>query len=274
MPSRTLTTLLAAGLAALTGACASTAPHMPSGYLSSYEGLVRRDDTVRATVHERRDDALASGVTRVWIAPAEVFGVTHPILTPAERQAVLTEIDRQVCYELSERFEVAGEPEPDAARVRIGVTRMEPTNPAGSAAAAVANFFIPGPLNVRAPGGTGGLGAEAELLTADGRQAAAIVWRRDAMVIGTDSPSLSRVGDAHQLAEPLGDMVADAFAPKDRPARSVPTPDPCERFGPRVRPEGFLVRVATGLYQPELSGGPAQTATEAPEPAPDGQSER
>jgi len=31
--------------------------------------------------------------------------------------------------------------------------------------------------------------------------------------VGTDKPSLSRIGDAHQLAEPLGDMIGDALAP-------------------------------------------------------------
>ncbi|KQW79800.1 DUF3313 family protein [Brevundimonas sp. Root1279] len=260
MPQKLLTAAMVTSLAGLAAACATAPASSPSGYLSSYAGLARRDDTVRASVHERRDDVLASGVQRLWIAPAEVFGVVHPVLSEGERQAVLAEVDRQVCYELSERFDIADQPGPDAASVRIGVTHIAPTNPAGSAAAAVANFFIPGPVTVRAPGGTGGLGAEAELLTADGRQAAAIVWRRDAMVIGTDSPSLSRVGDAHQLAEPLGDMVGDAFSTKDRKVRPIPTPDPCARFGPRVRAEGFLVRVATGLYQPELSGGPAASA--------------
>lgn len=123
---------------------------------------------------------------------------------------MLHEVDRQLCYELSERFEIAEQLEPQAGTVRVGVTYIRPTHQVGSAAAAVANFFIPGPIKVRAPGGTGGLGAEAELLAPDGRQAAAVVWRRDAMVVGTDKPSLSRIGDAHQLAEPLGDMVTDS----------------------------------------------------------------
>jgi hypothetical protein len=189
-----------------------------------------------------------------------VLGSTDPVLSKDDRRAVLTEVDRQVCYELSERFEIAEGPEPDAGVVRIGVTHIRPTHQAGSAAAAVANFFIPGPISVRAPGGTGGLGAEAELLTPDGRQAAAIVWRRDAMVVGTDKPSLSRIGDAHQLAEPLGDMVGNAFATSGHKARSIPSPDPCRRFGPRLRPEGLVVRFATGLYQPELSGARTPSA--------------
>src|SRR5690606_7688914 len=127
----------------------------------------------------------------------------------------------------------------------------------GCADAAVPTVLIAGRMTVRAPVGRGRLGAEAELWTRDGGRAAAIVWRRDAMLVGTDKPSLSRVGDAHQLAEPLGDMVADALAPENREARPAPTPDPCRRFGPRIRPEGFIAGIATGLYQPEWSGGRA-----------------
>jgi hypothetical protein len=246
---------VAAGLSATLGACATAQVEPGSGFLSTYEGLEPRTDVVRASVLQRRDDALASSVERIWIAPSEVFGVAAPILSQADRQAVLNEVDRQLCYELSERFEISDQPDPRAGTVRVGVTYIRPTHQAGSAAAAVANFFIPGPVKVRAPGGTGGLGAEAELVTPDGRQAAAIVWRRDAMVLGTDKPSLSRIGDAHQLAEPLGDMVGDALAPSDRKIRSIPDPDPCQRFGPRVRVEGFVASFATGLYEPALSGG-------------------
>ena len=34
-------------------------------------------------------------------------------------------------------------------------------------------------------------------------QVAALAWARNANVVGTDSPSLSRVGDALQMAEPF-----------------------------------------------------------------------
>ena len=68
---------------------------------------------------------------------------------------VLREVDRQVCYEISERFTLA--PSPDGApRIRTAVVRIDPTGPEGSAVAAVANAFIPGPGTVRVPGTTGG----------------------------------------------------------------------------------------------------------------------
>ncbi len=252
---RRLVTPAMLGSLTLAAACA-TAPVPDSGFLTAYDGLTARKDTVRAAVRQRRDDSLARAIEAVRIEPAAATAGAGEGLTPEETALVLAELDRQVCYEISERFTVIDDARPDAARLRVAATRIHPTGQAGSALSAAANAFIPGPIGVRAPGTTGGLAAEAELLTADGRQAAAIVWARNATVVGTDDPSLSRVGDAHQLAEDFGDMVGDAFAPEDRKVRPIADPDPCARFGPRNRPEGFVTRAVTGLYAPELSGGP------------------
>ena len=247
--------LMSVALGALAlGACA-TAPEPASGFLSAYEDLEARTDTIRASARQTRDEGAAAAIERVRLEPTVLVEGAAPDLTPAEQALVLGEIDRQVCYELSERFTIAAPDDAGAGRVRTAATRISPTGRAGSAASAVANYFIPGPIGVRAPGTTGGLAAEAELLTAEGEQAAAIVWARDANVVGTDSPSLSRVGDAHQLAGVFGEMVGEAFAPEGREARAIPDPDPCIAFGPRNRPVGFVTRLATGLYTPALSGG-------------------
>lgn len=259
---RRIATTATMGLLGLTAACA-TAQAPDAGFLSNYDGLAVREDTVRAAVRQRRDESLARAIDAVRIEPAVAIGGAGDALTAGERQAVLTEMERQVCYEVSERFTVVDDDRPDAGRVRMAVTRVTPTNPAGSAVSAAANFFIPGPIGVRAPGSTGGLAAEAELLAPDGRQAAAVVWARNATVVGTDNPSLSRIGDAHQLAEVFGDMVGDAFAPQDRAVRPIPTPDPCARYGPRVRPAGFVTQAVTGLYQPELNSAPTSPPEKA-----------
>ncbi|OGN43391.1 MAG: hypothetical protein A2623_13415 [Caulobacterales bacterium RIFCSPHIGHO2_01_FULL_70_19] len=247
------------GLAAVT-AC-QTAPATDSGFLSAYDRLQTREDTVRASIREHRDEAGAAGVEQVWLEPAVLVGGAGADLPEAERQMVLREVDRQVCYEISERFTLSATPE-GAARVRTGVVDIRPTGAAGSGVAAVANALIPGPGTLRVPGTTGGLAAEAELV-AGGEQIAALAWARNATVVGTDTPSLSRVGDALQLAEPFGDAVGDAFAPPDRAVRPIPDPDPCARFGPRTQPTGFVTRLVTGLYVPEVNTG----AREAEAPA-------
>ena len=253
--------LAACGLAAC-----QTAPNANSGYLSDYGQLETREDTVRASIRQYRDETAASAIEQVWLEPTVLAGPASGGLTDDDRALVLREVDRQVCYEISERFSLAASPD-GASRVRTAVVRIDPTAPAGSAVAAVANAFIPGPGTVRVPGTTGGLAAEAELLDPRGRQAAAIAWARNANVLGTDSPSLSRVGDALQMAEPFADAVGDALAPADRPVRAIADPDPCSRYGPRNQPGGFLTRLVTGLYVPEVNTGTREDApAEAPRP--------
>jgi len=241
--------LLSLGLVAC-----QTAPAGNSGFLSSYDGLVEREDTLRASIRERRDDARAATVERVFLEPSVLVGTVGEGLTDAERSQVLREVDRQVCYEVSERFTVVDGPT-GAARLRTGVTGIGATGQAGSGVAAVANVLIPGPGTVRVPGTTGGLSAESELVVGRNDQVAALAWSRFANVLGTDSPSLSRVGDALQMAEPYGDAVGDAISPKDRAVRDIANPDPCARYGPRTQAAGFVTRVITGVYVPEINTG-------------------
>lgn len=253
--TRTFSLLAATGLLAL-GAC-QTAPEARSGFLQSYDGLAAPGQSLRASVLQRRNDGAAAGIERVFIAPSVLIAGAGEGVAEVDRLRVLREVDRQVCYEVSERFTVIAAPAADAATIRAAVVRIDATGQAGSLASATASFFIPGPLGVRVPGATGGLAAEAELLGPDATQVAAILWARNATVIGTDSPSLSRVGDALQLAEPFGDAVGDAFSPPDRKPRAIAQPDPCAAFGPRFSPAGLVAGFATGLYVPELDGGKA-----------------
>lgn len=239
-------------------ACAT--PHRPAGFLASYEGLTPREGTVRADIRERRDEAALAGVRRVVLAPTILLPDAKAKLrwlSEPEQKLLLREVDAQLCFEASERFELVQE-NPDAS-IRAAVTRVNATNAAGSLASAAAGFFIPGPIGLRVPGSTGGLGAEAEMLAPDGRQLAAITWNRNATPIGTDNPSLSRVGDALQFAEPFADDAVKALSSKDAKSQRIPSPDPCAEFGPRIRPEGWLTKFATGLYVPETSAArPAQ----------------
>ena len=124
---RHLTVTLA--LAGLTAACA-TAPQPDSGFLSGYDGLVTRDDTLRVSIRSRSDSAALAGVTAVYIEPSALFppGEVGQELSAEERAAVLAEVDRQLCYELSERYDILAEPRPDMPRVRAAVTRIDATD--------------------------------------------------------------------------------------------------------------------------------------------------
>lgn len=243
--------LLALVLLLLLTACASAPTR--SGFLSTYDGLTPRSDTLRAKVEQRRDEAILADVRRVAIEPTVLVG-PGSWLTPGERVLLQRELDAQLCFELSERFEI----DPSAPnRVRVAITRVDPTGRAASLASAAAGFFIPGPLGLRAPGTLGSLSAEAEMLQGE-RQVVAVSWSRSATAIGTDDPSLSRVGDALQFAEPFADAVAAAMTPPGLKSRPIPKPDPCAEFGGRFRPEGWAAKFATGLYVPQMSGAKAE----------------
>lgn len=250
----------------LLAACAS--PPTKSGFLSTYDGMTLRTDTVRAKVTERRDDAGLAIVRKVALEPT-VLAAEAPWMTAPERRLLLREIDAQLCFELSERYEIVQAAHSDH-RVRAAVTAVEPTGRVSSAASAAASFFIPGPLGLRAPGTLGSLAAEAELLEGD-KQIAAIAWNRAATPVGTDNPSLSRVGDALQFAEPFADAAAATMTAADAKPRKIGAPDPCAQFGARFRVEGLAAKFATGLYVPEMSGAKAsnsEIASEAQPPSP------
>ncbi|MFZ5721953.1 MAG: DUF3313 domain-containing protein [Pseudomonadota bacterium] len=251
----------------LLAACAT--PGRPSGALSSYDGLEPKDGAVRTSIAERSDDAALAKVKRVFLEPARLAeGEATEWLDDGERTLLLREIDAQVCFELTERYALAGSADAADARVRTIVTRVEPTGRVGSTLSAAAGFFIPGPIGLRVPGETGGLGAEAEMLRRDGRQLAAVVWNRNATPVGTDDPSLSRLGDALQFAEPFADAVGAAMTAEGAEGREIEDPDPCALYGPRFRPEGWLAKFVTGFYVPAMSGAkPEAEATDRKEAA-------
>lgn len=254
-------------IAGLTACHTTPAPN--SGYLASYDGF-ERPGSRSASIRQRRDDPASDAIASVFLQPAVFAPGVGDRLTPGERLRVLTEIDRQICFEVSERFDIAPQPSAEAATVRTAVVRLQTTGRIGSAASAAVGYFVP-VINLRAPGATGGLAVESELLEAgSGRQLAAVSWARNAQYVGRDSPSLSRIGDALQMAEPMGDAVGDAFASKARKVRDIPRPDPCAAYGPRRNigrmAAGFAVGQVTGLYHPEI-----EVAGAAVQPTPQGE---
>lgn len=239
---------------ALSASACATAPLPNSGFLSSYEGLVEREGTIRAGIRERADAERLDEVQLIYLEPAAFYpeGRVGVDLSQEERAAILNEVDRQFCYAFSTRYSLSPTPRPDAARVRVAVTGVEATGRAASTVSAAANWFIPGPISLR-PGGLGGLAGEAEMVMRDD-QLAAVTWTRRANAVGMDSPSLSRIGDALQFTRPFGSDAARALTAETRDEAALPDPDPCERFGPRFRPLGFVAGVLSPVYAPELTG--------------------
>jgi len=246
-------------------ACA-TAPKPDAGYLSSYDKLGGRGDGLRASVRQWADAEALKTVSTVRVEPTTFLDSADAAkaLTSVEQRALLREIDAQLCFELSERFAIAAPDQTADAEVRSAVTWFRPTGRAASAVSATAAFFIPGPIDFRAPGTLGALGVETEMKAAGGRQIAAVAWARQANAVGTGAPSLVKAGDALQFAEPFADDAAAAMTPTPPPAKRKfeSGQDPCRAYGPRVRVGSFAAKMITNLYVPE-----ATTAPETPAPA-------
>lgn len=117
--------LKGAALLALLGAAAcQSSPAAHSGFLSTYEGLGRQADGTRGPVH-RRDDAASDQVSHVYIAPAVLkLGGPSP-LNVEEEAMLLSEVDRQICFEVSERFTIVLAPSPEAGTIRTAIVRID-----------------------------------------------------------------------------------------------------------------------------------------------------
>jgi hypothetical protein len=257
-------------LGALGLTACQTPPHPTTGYLASYEGIAPPGRSLRAAVNQRRDETAALEVGRVYIAPAVLTDGDDDGLSERDRAILLREVDRRVCFAVSRWFTVIPAPEPDAGTIRTAVVDVRPTGRLGSAASAALGFVNPIPLTeIRVPFTTGGLAVESELIGPDGQQLAAVTWARNANVVGRDGPSLSRVGDALQMTEPMGKAVGRAFA-GEREAQKIAEPDPCGGFGPRRNATRWvasqIVDQASGLYVPEVSGLAAPEEADASRP--------
>jgi hypothetical protein len=233
-------------------ACA-TKPPTQTGFLANQAGMEKVSGTVRAQIERQRDLEALRGIQKVTLLPAKLQegGDIPDTITPESRLLVLGELDRQLCFQLSRRFELAGPEDPTAARVQAVITRLQETSATASAASAAVSRLLPGG-SVRLPVGRGGLSIEARLDTADGRQAAAMAWSRGAGVV-MDQGSLSEVGDAHRFTSSFAGDFADFLVEPGTQKRAIPEPDPCEKFGARLDLGRMAAGRVIGLHVPRPS---------------------
>jgi hypothetical protein len=257
MKPRPSTLLLAVIVLAASG-CKSS-PTARSGFLSSYAGLPAPEESRKSTV-SHRDDTASDALGMVFIEPVSIAPGVESEFSDEEKAMILHEVDRRICFKVSERFLVTPEPVPGAGTIRTAIVRLQTNSRVGAVAAAAVDFVNPVPVvGFRVPSTTGGLGIESELLGPDGGQVAAVLWSKNVAWVGrTPKPSLSRAGDALQLAKPLGDTVAKGFATKSRPKLKITGSDPCARFGSRKnigrKLASGVIGGATGLYMPQVAG--------------------
>ncbi len=240
-------------LALLTLTACATKPPTQTGFLANQAGMEKVSGTVRAQIERQRDPDALRGVQKLVLLPAKLQegGDIPDTITPESRALVLGELDRQLCFRLSRRFDLVTSEDPSAARVQAVITRLQETNAAASAASAAVSRLLPGG-SVRLPVGRGGLSIEARLDTSDGRQAAAMAWSRGAGVV-MDQGSLSEVGDAHRFTSNFAEDFAEFLVEPGTPKRALPPKDPCEKFGERLDLGRMAAGRVIGLHVPRPS---------------------
>ena len=267
--------LCAAAASVVLAGCA-TRPPTTTGFLGDYATLQPVGDTVRAQILQRSDAAALPGVTAVVILPTRVSEqaeIDRDI--PASALPLVTgEIDRQLCFELSERFEIAPAPGPGVAEVQVVVTRIQQTGAVSSVASAAISRAVPGPGSVRLPVGQGGLSVEARAVAETGRELGGMSWSRGAGV-AMDRGSLSPVGDAHRFASAFAGDFAGLIGQDRRVTRADGAADPCARFGPRLDLARRAAGIGLGLHLPgeavpasPIPADPPSTAPPSPPATP------
>lgn len=201
-----------------------------------------------------RDDSASDAIKKIYIQPAIINEGAASNLSEDDIKLVLYEVNRQLCFEATKRFEITTNPNNETTVLKTSIVKIKPTGRASSSASAVAKYFIPVPFfEVRFPIELGGLEVASELVDgANFNKIAYIEWSRNAKTIGKEAPSLSRVGDALQLSKPMASDTIKAFATNEREKRKIINPDPCANFGPRFSITGKkIIGAASGLYVPE-----------------------
>ncbi len=127
-------------------------------------------------------------------------GAKSQSITAAERALIENALARNACNDFSKHFEIIGSDisAPEAYKLRIGVTDLEPTGRFGASVGNVTGFVIP-ISGIRPPIGLGSLTVEFELLKPNGGQAAAMVWSQKGDIVSTNAAA-SRIGDAYVFA--------------------------------------------------------------------------
>lgn len=249
-PSISLSTL---AIISLLSGCAS-APLVEGGSLSSYQGLTPSDSKLKITksrLHVSQEQVLAAKT--INIVPTAFPPTVAPKLSDKQRTLVANAVDRALCVNLSDRFNVVALDVPADLTVRAAVTRVKETNEvtAGlSAAASIGSSFIDTSVPIpvpRIPIGLGSLSIEAEAVDSSGQQQAAMLWGRGATTFFS-SPKVSKAGDAYDLADKFGDDFAHLLVKGKSPFKTTGIDIPswqkvrstmgfapkyaaCERFG-------------------------------------------
>jgi hypothetical protein len=214
----------------------ATAPLNQAGSLQSYADLKPSDGMLtRSRLRVSKQEVLAARTVRIVPTEFPVPAAGTP-LTSEQRSLVANAVDRTLCSDLSERFEIVEPSQPADLTVHAVVTHVVPTDPVAaglSRGASVAKtILLPGvPVPIpRIPIGLGSLSLEAEARNHQGEQKAAMIWGRGANAF-LGSGRVAQEGDAYDLAAAFGGDFSDLLVTGKTPFGALPSTPSIERLG-------------------------------------------
>jgi hypothetical protein len=224
--------LTVAGVLGLT-AC-DTIPLQQAGTLQNYTGLERSDGfATRALVRAELAELKMARTVRVLPTTFSTAALSdQAALTGRQKALVASAVNRSLCIGLSERFTMVDEAKPADLTVRAVITGLGTTDEV-AAGLSKGVSIVPTLLQVpvptpRIPVGLGSLSAEIEVQDANGGQAAAMVWARKAQVMAS-STTVSKIGDAYDLADELGNDFSRLMIDGESPFGRLPALPSSER---------------------------------------------
>jgi hypothetical protein len=212
----TLLALLAS--VSLLSACAS-APRSGSNEASAVGSLDAQLQPVKQSRHVQifaavQRDALRAAhsvaLPRVRLSASAEVGST----SEAQQALLSNAVARSACLELSKRFVLQPPGQTADVQLDIQLTAIRTSSAAASGLSALVGLVVPGPS--RLPLGLGGLAARADAVDAQGQALLSYRWARGARSVAEDA-SMSRIGDAWQLAQRLGRDVGLELAAMREP---------------------------------------------------------
>jgi hypothetical protein len=205
---------------ALAASGCTNVPLTENGGLSSYSQLGEPKGKLTKSRSFADKPSLEAART-VRIMPTSFsYTAASQIKKPEDRALIAHALDRALCVALSDRYEIVTVGAPADLTVRNVVSDIVPTNKVMAGVSTVTSLgsSLVLPVSVpRLPFGLGGLAVEGEVQDPGGQQRAALLWAKGANSI-TNSPRLSEVGDAYELATAYGDSFAKLIIKGKTPA--------------------------------------------------------
>ncbi|RWB20071.1 MAG: DUF3313 domain-containing protein [Mesorhizobium sp.] len=203
-------------------ACTSV-PLREGASLGSYAGLSPSGGTL-TQAKLRVDSAPVLAAKTVRIVPTSTQ-IGSRGFEPKDLALVTNAIDRALCTDLGDRFQVVAPSQPADLVIHATVTDIVATNRTAAASSivaslggSVAGLGVPIP---RLPIGLGGLAIEAEAVDKDRSQKAAMVWSRGANIITTRA-RVSAVGDAYSLSSAFASDFSRMLLKGKDPFKGMP----------------------------------------------------